>query len=132
MPNGEYYFDNPSLQRDFIEWQLSGSHYGRAAGTHEAMVEAIRKVLIKTKDGEPSTFSVAITPRYLGDPFAINIQTIFNETPDADEGEASAMVLESATWVKPMGYKLSHITVDEFFFTLDDPVLGVFDEFRLG
>lgn len=132
LQDGSLYLDNPSLQRDFIEWQLLGSHYGRAAGTREAMIEAAKRVLIKTKDGEQSTLSISLTPRYLDDPFAILIQTLTNETIDADAGESSALVLESVGWAKPMGYEISHITVDEFLFTLDDITLGVLDEFRFG
>jgi hypothetical protein len=130
--DGSLYLDNEALRRDFIEWQLSGSHYSRAAGTREAMIEAAKRVLIKTKDSEPSTFSVALTPRYQSDPFAIGIQTLTNETPDASVGESSYLVLQSVNWAKPLGYKIFHTTVDAFYFTLDDPTLGVLDDFRFG
>lgn len=127
LSDGSPYFDNAGLRRDFIEWQLLGSHYGRAAGTRSAMLEAAKQVLIKTKNGNPTTRSVALTPRYQGDPFAIRIQTLTNETIDADNGESSDIVLQSVNLAKPLGYSISHLTVDEFYLTLDDPVLGLLD-----
>jgi hypothetical protein len=129
---GETYFNNPSLMRDFLEWQIRTSSFGRNAGTRQAMMEAVKQVLVRTKDGTSSTFGVAITPRSDGDPFAINIQTLTNETIDASAGESSALVLQAVNLAKPLGYKVTHITVDEFFFTLDDPSLGVLDSLRWG
>lgn len=129
---GNLYFDNPSLRRDFIEWQIAQSHYGRAAGTRRAIIEAAQQVLVKTKDGTPSTRSVAVTPSYLGDPFTILVQTLENETIDADEGESSYLVSQSVNLAKPLGYSVIHSTETEFFFTLDSPSLGVFDELRWG
>ena len=115
------------FQRDFIEWQLYGSHYGRGAGTRHAMIEAAKQVLIRTKDGEPSTQSVSLTPYYGGDPFAIRIQTLSNDTIDANANESSDLVLQSVNLAKPMGYKITHNTVDEFYLTFDDVTYGVLD-----
>lgn len=131
LSNGDYYFDNPSIQRDFIEWQLRTSFFGRSAGTREAMLEAVKQVLIKTKDGEASTYSIALTPHFDDDPFSIKIQTLTNETLDADENQSSRLVLDAVFLAKPMGYKVVHVTVDEFFFTLSDPTLGILDSMRL-
>lgn len=122
------YFTNHQLERDFIEWQLRTSFFGRGAGTRRAMIDAVRQILIRTKDGEPSTRSVALTQKFGGDPFAIRIQTLTNETIDADQGDPSALVLKVATLAKPIGYSITHLTVDEFFFTLDDLTLGVIGE----
>jgi hypothetical protein len=130
--NGDVYFNNAALIRDFTEWQLRSSHYGRAAGTREAMIEAVQQVLVRTKDGESSTKSVALAPRYLGDPFTIRIQTLTNETIDASDGETSALVLKAVEPAKPLGYKVVHSAVDEFYFTWDDPSLGVLDNLRWG
>ena len=130
--DGTLFFDNPQTKRDFLEWQLNTSHYGRAAGSRNAILEAARQVLIKTKDGNPSTLSVAVLPRYLGDPFAIRVATLANETPDAEEGEVSSLVTQSVNWAKPMGYSITVQTFDEFFFSLDDPTLGALDNFRFG
>jgi hypothetical protein len=130
--DGTLFFDNPRIKRDFLEWQLNTSHYGAAAGSRNAILESARQVLIKTKDGEPSTLSVAVLPRYLGNPFAIRVATLTNETPDAEEGEVSSLVTQSVNWAKPMGYSITVQTFDEFFFTLDDPTLGALDNFRWG
>ena len=130
--DGTPFFDNPIIKRDFIEWQLNSSHYGRAAGSRNAILEAARQVLIKTKNGNPSTLSVAVLPRYLDDPFAIRVATLANETPDAEEGEVSSLVTQSVNWAKPMGYKITVQTFDEFFFSFDDPTLGALDSFRFG
>jgi hypothetical protein len=130
--NGNLYFDNPSLSREFTEWQISKGYYGRAAGTRRAIIEAAQQVLVKTKDGEVSSRSVAITPLYLGEPFSILVQTLENETIDADIGEESYLVSQSIALAKPLGYLVIHSTVAEYFFTFDSPSLGVLDEFRWG
>lgn len=130
--DGSLFFTNEGTRRDFIEWQLTGGYYGRAAGSREAMTEAAKQVLLYTKDGSQSTFSVAVTPRYLGDPFAVRVQTLTNETPDANDGEESDIVKQSVSWAKPMGYTVIHQTVDEFFFSFGDPTLGLLDSMRFG
>ena len=88
--------------------------------------------MIKTKNGNPSTLSAAVLPRYLDDPFEIRVATLSNETPDAEEGEVSSLVTQSVNWAKPMGYKITVQTFDEFFFSFDDPTLGALDNFRFG
>lgn len=130
--DGSLFFTNEGTRRDFIEWQLTGGYYGRSAGSREAMTESAKQVLLYTKDGSQSTFSVAVTPRYLGDPFAVRVQTLTNETPDANDGEESNLVKQSVSWAKPMGYTVVHQTVDEFFFSFDDPTLGLLDSMRFG
>jgi hypothetical protein len=124
--DGEYYFQNDVIIRDFIEWQLRTSFYGRSAGTRQAMIEAARQVLIRTKDGEQPTRVVALTPNFGGDPFAIQLKTLTNETHDvSSEGETSYLLLSAVEPSRPMGYKITHTTEDEFLFTLDDVSLGV-------
>lgn len=124
--SGDYYFTNRFLVRDFIEWQLRTSFYGRAGGTRQAVIEAARQVLIKTKDNLQPTRVVALTPNFGGDPFAIQIKTLTNETLDAtSEGETSHLVLSAVEQARPMGYKITHLTEDVFLFTLDDISLGV-------
>jgi hypothetical protein len=130
--DGSLFFTNEGTRRDFVEWQLNNGYYGRSAGSREAMTEAAKQVLLYTKDGSQSTFSVAVTPRYLGDPFAIRVQTLANETPDASDGEESELVKQSVSWAKPMGYTVFYETVDEFFLSFDDPTLGVLDSMRFG
>jgi hypothetical protein len=124
--NGSYYFDNHFLSRDFIEWQLRTRRYGSNGGTREAMIDSARQVLIKTKNGEPSTRVVALTPYFGGDPFSISIKTLTNETLDvANAGDSSSLVLRAIEKARPMGYKITHTTENIFLFTLDDISLGV-------
>jgi hypothetical protein len=130
--NGTAFFGNESIRRDFIEWQLSKGYYGRAAGSREAMIEAAKQVLSYTENGAQSTFSVSLTPRYENDPFAIHIRTLANETPDANANQVSELVMQSVNWAKPMGYLISQETVNQFNFTIDDPVLGRFDSMTFG
>lgn len=126
------YFSNPSLVRDFLEWQIRNSFYGRAAGTRRAIIEAAKQVVIKTKDGTDSTRSVAVTPLYLDEPFTILVQTLTNETIDAGVNESSNLVKQSVDLAKPLGYEIVHKTVNQFLFTLGSPSLGVLDEFTWG
>lgn len=130
--NGNPFFGNESIRRDFIEWQLSKGYYGRAAGSRIAMVEAAKQVLSYTDNGAQSTFSVSLTPRYQDEPFAIHIRTLANETPDANANQTSELVMQSVNWAKPMGYLITHETVNQFNFTVDDPALGVFDSMTFG
>ena len=132
LPDGTLYFQNPSLERDYVEWQLRTGHYGRNSGTRQALIEAGQQFLIRTRDGSQSTKSVAITTNYLGDPFIILVQTLENETIDAANGETSPTVLASLNLARPIGYKILHQTVDEFEFTFDSLTLGRLDEFRWG
>jgi len=124
--DGEFYFNNSFLSRDFIEWQLRTRKYGNSGGTRESIIDSAGQVLIKTKDGELPTRVVALTPNFGGDPFAIQIKTLTNETFDVDDfGKSSPMVLKAIEKSRPMGYSVKHITEDVFLFTLDDISLGV-------
>lgn len=131
LKDGSFYFDNNGLIHDFIVWQLSNSHFGRAAGSRRAIAEAIRQVLIKTKNNQLSTRSVAITNKYQGNAFRLNIQTLENETIDASATQSSYVVLAAANIARPMGFLITHNTVTAFYFTLDDESLGIIGEFTL-
>jgi len=132
LPDKSLYLDNESLIRDFLEWQLSSSHHGRGAGSRRAILESAKQVLIKTVDGSSSTRSVSLTPKFGGDPWAIRIQTIVNETLDAEVGESSDIVLAAVEPARPLGYKITHLTVLAFLLALDDVTLGVLGEYPLG
>jgi hypothetical protein len=123
---------NSQLETEYIKWQLSTSHYGRAAGTRGALIEAAGQALIFTKDETESTFSVSITPNYNGDRWSFLIRTLENETPDADVGEESAYVLAAVEPARPMGFKIFHTTIEEFYLTLDDISYGRLSEIQLG
>lgn len=124
--DGEFYFNNSFISRDFVEWQLRTRNYGNSGGTRESIIDSARQVLIKTKDEEPPTRVVALTPNFGGDPFVIQIKTLTNETFDVDEGgQASPTILKAIEKSRPMGYSIKHTTEDVFLFTLDDISLGV-------
>jgi hypothetical protein len=123
---------NHALELEFIKWQLQTSHYGRAAGTRGALIEAAQRALIFTKNGTDSTLSVSITPNYNGDRWSFLIRTLENETPDASAGQSSAYVLAAVEPARPMGYKIYHETIGGFYLTLDDISYGRLSELRLG
>jgi hypothetical protein len=124
--NNNSYFTNPTIQRNFVEWQLFNGYYGRAAGTRRAIVESVRQVLVKTKNDANSTF-------YLNNQFFLRVQTLLNETHDVtNPGESSTLVLNAIEPARPLGYKIFHTTVTSFAFTLNDIELGVLGQVALG
>ena len=131
LKDGSFYFDNDAKIQEFIVWQLSGSKFGRAAGSKSALIDSVKQVLQRTKNGNPSTRSAVFTSKYQGNPFQIRIQTLENETVDAGVGESSYLVLAAAEFARPMGFMLFHNTVSVFFFTLDDESLGVIGSFQI-
>lgn len=132
LSNNSPYLDNLGLVRQYLEWQISNSFYGRAAGSRKAVISAIQQVLVKTKDGEASTFGVALTPKFGGNPWAIRVQTLSNETIDADAGDSSNLVLAALEMARPLGYQVSHMTIAAFILTLDDITLGIIGTYPLG
>ena len=130
--NGNLHFADSNRARGFLEWQLGESSYGRGAGTRKALISAASQVLGQTKDLEDSTYSVSLTANYLNDPWSILIQTLENETPDASTGDSSVLVLTAVEPARPLGYKIYHNTISEFFFTLNDITYGILDDFQLG
>ena len=131
LQDSSFYFDNEAKIHEFMAWQLSRSYFGRASGTKAALVDSVKQILQKTKNGNQSTRSVVITTKYEGNPFKIRIQTLENETPDASNGQPSYLVLAAAEFARPMGFLLSHNTLTVFYFTLDDESLGVIGAFAV-
>jgi len=120
------YLPSSESERSYEKWQLSTGFYGIAAGSRQALLESAKQCLHFTKNGLPSTYAVAITPEYLGDPFKILIQTLVNETPDCiAELDSSELVVQSVEDARPMGYKIYHEAKTEFEFTVGNPVLGI-------
>jgi hypothetical protein len=130
--DGSKFFTTYADERNFIEWQLLNSYYGRGAGTRNALLNSARQVLLYTKDDTDSTRSVSITPNYDGDVWSFLVRTLENETPDASAGQPSHLVLAAMEPARPMGFKIYHETIDEFFLTLDDIAYGRLSEIRLG
>jgi hypothetical protein len=128
--DGSKLYDSTSLEDEYSRWQLLTGYYGNMSGSRDAISSAAQRVLYKLDN---SSFSVAISRRYLSDPFKIQIITLVAETPDVDSaGESSAMVIDAVEPARPLGYVIYHTTVDEFEFTLDNDTLGILDEFPLG
>lgn len=130
--DGSRHFSNYAEEKNFIEWQLLSSYYGRGAGTRNALINSARQVLGIAKDDTESTKSVSITPNYNGDNWSFLVRTLENETPDASNGESSHLVLAALEPARPMGYKIYHETIDEFYLTLNDISYGRLSEIRLG
>jgi hypothetical protein len=130
--DGSKFFTTYADERNFIEWQLLNSYYGRGAGTRNALLNSARQVLLYTKDDTDSTRSVSITPNYDGDVWSFLVRTLENETPDASAGQPSHLVLAAMEPARPMGFKIYHETIDEFYVTLDDIAYGRLSEIRLG
>ena len=105
----------------FLKWQLENSYYGRAAGTREAMVSAVQRVLSGNKN-------VAIIPHFGAHAWKIQIQTLRSETQDFDASTYSSDdILDVVADASPMGYEIFHLAVLFFAFTLGNVGLG-----RLG
>ena len=130
--DGSRFFETYGDERNFIEWQLLTSYYGRSAGTRSALLNSAQQVLLYTKDDTASTRQVSITPNYNGDTWSFLVRTLENETPDADAGEESHLVLAAMEPARPMGFRIFHTTIEEFYLTLDDISYGRLDEIQLG
>ena len=130
--NGDEYFLNQGTEREFINWQLLSLSYGISAGTRESLINAARRVLERTRDGEPSTGAVSLTPGFGGDPWVFLVRTLENETIDALSGESSKLVLAAMEPARPLGYKLLHETVETLDFTLNDLTFGRLNQIGLG
>ena len=75
---------------------------------------------------------MSITPNYNGDRWSFLIRTLENETLDAVAGEESKYVLAAVEPARPMGFKIFHETIEEFYLTLDDLSYGRLSEIQLG
>ena len=126
------FFPTHGVERQYLEWQLNTSSYGRGAGTRQALIEAAQQVLIFTEDQEETTKAISITPNYNGNSWDFLVRTLSNETPDANAGESSHLVLAAMEPARPMGYRIFHTTIDEFYLTLDDLSFGRLGEVQLG
>jgi hypothetical protein len=121
------------VENNYSRWQVDTGYHGIAAGSREAVIESVKKALIFTDDNTDSTYSVALTPRFGGDPFTIRIQTLINETPDVTvNGESSPTILSVVEDARPLGYKIVHTAVTEYFFTLGDSTIGLLGGFPLS
>lgn len=103
---------------EFKKWQLEPAGYGMAAGTQQAIREAVQFVLTGDK-------VVIVSQISGGDPWTINIITIESESPTSEE------ILAAAEPARPMGYQLTHTAVVEINLVLGDPIYGRLGSARL-
>jgi hypothetical protein len=131
--DGNSYFPSSGAETAFARWQILNGYFGIRAGTREAIVETTRQFLEFTDDGSESTRSVAVSKHYLGNEFQIRVLTLVNETPDVTEsGQESQTMLDALELCRPLGYKIVHLAVDEFEFTVGDDDLGVLGNSPIG
>ena len=108
-------------EREFLQWQLKTSYFGRASGSKQALREAIQHVLTGSK-------LVSITPQWEGNIWVIKVYTLVSETPDVSvSGDSSDYVIAAADLARPMGYKIIHEARDAITLTLDNPEFGRLD-----
>ena len=111
---------------DFQRWQMQTKTFGHSSGSRVSMKNAVKLVLEESQ-------GVVVSSVWQGDPWAIHVRTLTSETPSAtNDGDVSPEVLEMANLSKPAGYVITHETVDEFSFILNEPEFGVFDQNDLG
>lgn len=87
----------------FLRWQISTGYYGVNAGTLQAMIDAVKRVLTGTKDVE-----VIVTAPF---DWTMTVQTIITETPDTSTlsvGASSPEMLELIEPTRPLGFKVIH------------------------
>ena len=133
LDDGSKLLPSYDVENDYSRWQVNNGYFGIGAGARESMLEAVKRGLLFTDDDSDSTYSVAITPRYNGDPFAIRVQTVLNETPDVTiSGDSSPTIIALLEDARPLGYKITHTAVNQFYFTLGDDTLGILDSFLLS
>lgn len=93
---------------DYLRSQVTYAYYGLSAGTTESMERIVTHFLID--DGNP--LQVAVIPHYGADPWAIQIQTLTDQTPGVTgDGQSSGELLEALAPTVPAGYELVHTSV---------------------
>lgn len=90
---------------DLLRWEVRTAYFGLRAGTKEAIVECVKKVLTGTQ------YTLFI-PLVGGDPWKFKVQTKQSETPDNPTiGAASATVAAIVANAVPAGFEFVHETV---------------------
>jgi hypothetical protein len=97
------YNTEPAGLEEFLRWQVSTAYYGMKAGTKEAIISSVKRVLLGTKT---VTYEVI-------EPFnwTIKITTLKDETPDAallDVGDSVLKILELIEPARPLGLRVLH------------------------
>lgn len=88
---------------DFLQWQAEYGYYGIRAGTITAITEAVKRVMVGTKQ-------VNVTLQHEG-PFTVLIETPWEETYGGAVdliGQSSIVAVEAISYAKPIGVKVTH------------------------
>ena len=111
---------------DFRRWQVQTAAFGHLAGSKKSIKAAVQIILSGNR-------LVLVTPLWQGNQFVIMIRTVNSETPgNLSVGQSSPKVLAIAENTRPAGYAFLHQTVTNFFFILNDPDFGVFDQNKIS
>lgn len=111
---------------DFRRWQVQTAAFGHLAGSKSSIKATIKNLLTGNR-------TVLVTPLWEGNQFEIMIRTINDETPgNLTVGDSSSEILTLAEHTRPAGYVFLHETVEDFYFILNDPDFGVFDQNKIS
>jgi len=93
----------PAGLEEFLRWQVSTGFYGIRAGTKEAIIDSVKRVLLGTK-----TINYEVL-----EPFnwTVKITTLKSETPDSallDVGDEVLEILELIEPARPIGLRVIH------------------------
>jgi hypothetical protein len=97
------YDTEPEGLEEFLRWQATNGYYGIRAGTREAIIASVERVLTGTKT---VTYQVI-------EPFnwTIKISTLKTETPDSgllEVGDSVAEIVDLLEPTRPLGYTIIH------------------------
>jgi hypothetical protein len=85
----------------FLRWQVQYGYYGVNAGSKNAIIESVKRVLSGTKQ---VTYSVT-------SPWNIMVKTKVTETPDTsllDVGDSVSSIIDLIEYTRPLGCVVSH------------------------
>ena len=91
----------PAGLDEFLRWQVQYGYYGVNAGSKEAIIQSVKRVLTETKEVTYTTPSA----------WNILVQTKKTETPDSsliDLGDPVLEILELMEYTRPLGCVITH------------------------
>lgn len=90
--------------QDLLRWEIRTAYYGLRAGTKEAILECVKKVLTGTK-------TARLVTHVDGDAWKFKVETIQSETPDSPALGASSATIEAIVAnAVPVGFQFIHET----------------------
>lgn len=97
------YNTEPAGLEEFLRWQTATGYYGINAGTKEAIIESVERVLTGTK-----TINYEIVSPFS---WTIKVETLLSETPDASllsVGDSVDSIISLIESTRPLGFKVLH------------------------